>query len=195
MRLNNCIRERVRIFLIDKVFPKSKEENLVKNLRLTIESSDMLDSRRQIYSLYPEYVRKSSTIRFERRIRYSYNNYDETQRVDISISFDYGVKSGEWGYIEFNIDNPEFKAKYPLIYNDAVALMDFEKSRAEYRKSIKNVLSTVQSSTPLIKLIPECSEFFKSESHGVTGATSLVPMSDLKIVRDYLAKAEEEANE
>ena len=54
MRLNNCIRERVRIFLIDKVFPKSKEENLVKNLRLTIESSDMLDSRRQIYSLYPE---------------------------------------------------------------------------------------------------------------------------------------------
>ena len=195
MRLTNCIREKVRIFLMDKVFPKSKEEILMKNLRLTIESSDILDSRRQIYNLYPEYIRKSNTIRFERRVRYFYRNYDETQRVEIGISFDFGVKSGEWSCIELNIDDPEFRAKYPLIYNDVVALMDFEKSRFEYRRSITNVLKTVQTSTPLIKLIPECSEFFKAESHGVTGATSIIPMNDLKVVRDYLAKAEEESNE
>ena len=193
MRLNNSIRERVKIFLIEKAFPKTKEENLMKNLRLTLESSDLLSSRKQIYELYPEYIRGSSRVRFERKTRYSYSGkYDETQTVEASISFTYATKVNEWGCLEVNITTPEFKEKYPLIFNDVLALMEFEKSRTEYRRSVGKVLDVVQSSTPLINLIPECAEFFQTESHGVTSTTSLVPTEELTLIRSYLDAVEKE---
>lgn len=198
MRLNNSIRKRVKIFLVEKAFSKTKEENLMKNLRLTLESSDMLSSRKQIYELYPEYTRGSNRVRFERKTRYSYSGkYDDTQRVEVSISFTYATKVDEWGCLEFNIENSGFKTKYPLIYNDALVLMEFEKNRTEYERSVEKVLEIVQSSSPLISLIPECAEFFKSETHGVTSTTSLVPTGELTLIKNFLAAAEkeEESNE
>ena len=197
MRLNNTIKEKVKIFLVEKAFPKTKEENLLKNARIAIEGSDLLDTRRKLYQLYPEYIRQSSIIRFERKIRYSFESFDRAQREDIGVSFNFATKVGEWGYLEFNPDLPEFREKYPLISNDVTTLMNFEKEKQEYKKSIDNILGVVQSSTPLINLIPECAEFFKAESHGVSSLTSIVPTKDLKTIRDSLdrAEAEEAKNE
>ena len=192
MKLNNTIRGRVKVFLVGKAFPKSKEENLQKNIRLDLQNCDFLKERKKVYKAYPDFVRKTNSDRFRREVSYSFHDYARTQDVDIQVPFDFAVRAEEWGYPVINVYAPETKEKYPTLYNDVLALMEFKREQTEYEKKLDNLLEVVQSSTPLIKLIPECAEFFKTEAHGVTGSTCMIPAGDLKVIREFLDRAEKE---
>lgn len=192
MRLNNDIKDRVVVYLVEKAFPKTKEENLKKNARISLEASDLLTGRKTIYEVSPEYVRGSSSVVFNRKIKRPDSRYSDTQEVRVEVSFTYATKVNEWGMLVFDVDNPELQKKFPNICKDVIALMDFEKERLDYRRDVKQILSVVQSSTPLIDLIPECAEFFKTESHGVGSKTTLVPTAELVRIRAFLDRAEKE---
>lgn len=189
MKLNNDIRNRLKVVLTEKAFPKTTETELYDALRKECEKYGFFQERKSILKKFPDYIRQSSKVCFKKRYKNVCGGYYDTRKVEVSLSYPFATQVLEYGDVTFSLDEEEgLKKANPDLWGKALAVFEFEDRKREYRNRLENILSVNQSSTPLIRILPECEEFFKMESHGVTSSTSLVNKADVDFVRSYLNK-------
>ena len=189
MKLNNDIRDRLKVVLTEKAFPKTTETELYDALRKECEKYGFFQERKSILKKFPDYIRQSSKVSFKKKYKNARRGYYDTREVEVSLSYPFATQVLEYGNITFSLDEEEgLKRANPDLWEKALAVFEFEDKKREYKDRLENILSVNQSSTPLIKILPECEEFFKMESHGVTSSTSLVNKADVDFVRSYLSK-------
>lgn len=190
MKINKDVRSRLKAYLIDKAFSEKELEELKKGFIKSLDSFTPLKERRKMYKLAPDYISTSTTIRIisnSPKGRGYSRNYRE-----VSIPFQYALKRGEYGYFSIEVDEDKNLENYPDLLEKTRNLVSYYDRKAEYCEKVTNILEIYQSSTPLIKVLPECEEFFEGETHGINSKNSLIPIADLNFVRGCLNKTEGE---
>lgn len=191
MRLNSFIKENIKRGLMHKAFPSEREDDLRKNLRLSVEIYDELLERKKIYEAYPDYIRGSSRVSIRGKDPKDPNhNRLPDMSVDVTVPFTYAltIKNDYWSaYYEIDLRNDEVREKVPQIYKDAMALFSFLHDRDEFSDKLDRILDVVQSSTPLLKLLPEAEEFLSLETASKSSG-ALIDQSSIMFVRDCLNK-------
>lgn len=191
MRLNSFIKENIKRGLMRKAFPSERENDLRKNLRLSVEIYDELLERKKIYEVYPDYIRGSTrvSVRGKDPEDPNYNRLpDMSADVTIPFTFALEITNGYWSsYYEIDLRKDEVREKAPQIYKDAMALFSFLHDREEFSNKLDKILDVVQSSTPLLKLLPEAEEFLSLESASKSSG-ALIDQSSIMFVRDCLNK-------
>lgn len=191
MRLNSFIKENIKRGLMHKAFPSERQDELRKNLRLSVELYDELHKRKKIYEAYPGYIRGTSrvSVRGKDPKDPNYNRLPDMS-ADVTIPFTYAleIKNGYWpSYYEIDLREDEVREKAPQIYEDAMALFSFLHDRDEFSHKLDKILDVVQSSTPLLKLLPEAEEFLSLEASPKSSG-ALIDQSSIMFVRDCLNK-------
>lgn len=191
MRLNSFIKENIKRGLIHKAFPSEREDDLRKNLRLSVEMYDELLERKKIYEVYPGYIRGSSRVSIRGKDPKDPNhNRLPDMSTDVIIPFTYAldIKNDYWSsYYEIDLRKDEVREKVPQIYKDAMALFSFLHDRDEFSNKLDRILDVVQSSTPLLKILPEAEEFLSLGASPKSGG-ALIDQSSIMFVRDCLNK-------
>lgn len=191
MRLNSFIKENIKRGLIHKAFPSEREDDLRKNLRLSVEMYDELLERKKIYEVYPNYIRGSSRVSIRGKDPKDPNcNRLPDMSTDVTIPFTYAldIKNDYWSsYYEIDLRKDEVREKVPQIYKDAMALFSFLHDRDEFSNKLDKILDVVQSSTPLLKILPEAEEFLSLEASPKSSG-ALIDQSSIMFVRDCLNK-------
>ena len=191
MRLNSFIKENIKRGLIHKAFPSEREDDLRKNLRLSVEMYDELLERKKIYEVYPDYIRGSSRVSIRGKDPKDPNcNRLPDMSTDVTIPFTYAlaIKNDYWSsYYEIDLRKEEVREKVPQIYKDAMALFSFLHDRDEFSNKLDRILDVVQNSTPLLKILPEAEEFLSLEASPKSSG-ALIDQSSIMFVRDCLNK-------
>lgn len=192
MKLNSDLKERVKTYLKDRAFSYEKRQKLEEEVRNLISQTEFFKERKRIYDENPEYIRGTSFVSINREVTNEEGKYLEKQVVQISLKNLYATKVDEWGTLTFSLDKQIEKIqKYPGLHEAIVAFMDFDRNSRLFRMKLNNILAVTQSSSPLVQLFPELSEFFNIQGK-IKYSTSLLNTKDLEFVNQFLAPLREE---
>ena len=195
MKLNSDLKERVKTYLKDRAFSYEKRQKLEEEVRNLISQTEFFKERKRIYDENPEYIRGTSFVSINREVTNEEGKYLEKQVVQISLKDLYATKVDEWGTLTFSLDKQIEKIqKYPGLYEAIVAFMDFDRNSRLFRMKLNNILAVTQSSSPLVQLFPEFSEFFNSQGKNKY-STTLLNTKDLEFVNQFLAPLREQEEE
>lgn len=195
MKLNSDLKERVKSYLKDRAFPCEQRQKLEEDVRNLISQTEFFKERKRIYDENSEYIRGTSFVSINRVVTSEEGSFLERQIVQISLKDLYATKVNEWGTLSLSFDEQIEKIqKYPGLHEAIVAFMDFDRNSRLFVKKLNNILAVTQSSSPLVQLFPELSEFFNTQGK-VKYSTSLLNTKDLEFVNQFLAPLREKEEE
>lgn len=198
MKLNSELKERIKSYLKDRAFPHGQRQKLEEDVRNLISQTKFFKERKRIYDENPEYIRGTSFVSIKREVRSDEGRLLENQVIEVSLKDLFATRTDEWGSLTFSLDKQIEKFQmYSGLYEAVVALMEFDRNSRLFSKKLSNILAVTQSSSPLVQLFPELSEFFNTQGK-VKYSTSLLNTKDLEFVNQFLAplrKKEEEKND
>lgn len=187
MRLNNTIKSKLILHLIEKAFPVEEEKQLEAELRAECEKLPILQERRAVLALAPGYIRGSSTTNL--KYTSTEKGYSWTRNIQVTLSFSYATKVDEFGALDIRIDSDDFKTAYPEVYRLAMKKRDYDVKKRSYSDNLRKILEVQTSSTAVKKLIPESSGFFDREDSSVGVGSSLIDMSAVDFVNSCLRRS------
>lgn len=195
MKLNSELKERIKSYLKDRAFPHEQRQKLEEDVRNLISQTKFFKERKRIYDENPEYIRGTSFVSIKREVRSDEGRLLENQVIEVSLKDLFATRTDEWGSLTFSLDKQIEKFQmYPGLYEAVVALMDFDRNSRLFSKKLSNILAVTQSSSPLVQLFPELSEFFNTQGK-VKYSTSLLNTKDLEFVNQFLAPLREKEEE
>lgn len=185
MKLNTEIKNKVLSYLTDKAFPYTKEKELKDAVVEELMKTPEVKNRIEILSKAPDYICSSTRVNIKTddlsiRRRYTY--------LDFTIPKSYAVKVKEFGSLDLQLN--ELEKVSPELSKRVKEYCKFINTKNEYVEKIKSILSIVQSSTPLIELIPECEEFFQTIK-GVISGSALIDKASVDFINNCLKGATE----
>ena len=175
MKLTNDIRDNVLKGLMEKTFPQEALIQAEHKLgSMWLESSSLAQEQKKMCDDYPKYVSNTDI---------AYLISESNERLNIHLGFTVAQrKCLSSSYLsEPIIIAKEFKHKSPEFYSAIQSYFELIRAREDFRKNIRKLLTACNSSTQLVKLIPETSVFFSQEQ-----PTALVDKQTLDSINNIL---------
>ena len=185
MKLNVDIKNKVLTYLMDKAFPDSRKKELKNAVVEELMKTPEIKTRIDILSRAPEYICRSTRVNIRTDASIIRKHY---VYLDFTLPKSFAVKTREFGSLDFNLKDLETIS--PELSKRTHDFNSFMELRCEYEENVKKILSVVQSSTPLIELIPECKEFFQTIK-GVSSGSALIDKASVDFINNCLKGATE----